>query len=360
MALKLVRGKTLPIGVDLGTRTAKLAQLRRVEETYELIAAAAADVPDVDARDGLPRAGLADRLREAVRGGGFKGAQCVLSLPAEATFVHPVRLAKMPPAQMDGAIRADLAAKLPFPAAQAIIRHVAAGDVYGDGEPKQEVIAVATSRATLEAYLGVARKAKLDVIGVNIEACAIVECFSRLFRRGSDQAKTILFLDVGWTTTQVVLSHGAKIVFARNLSRGDKDFDKAVADAMGVPPEQAHAIRTDLRNDPGNAAADEVYRQLDVPVNSLAGELMHCLRYYESVFPNKSIETAIFLGGGAYDKRLCQLVAQRLNLPAQIGDPLLRMERAEGAGLNIGLDRRDAQPAWAVAIGLSLGAASAA
>jgi Tfp pilus assembly PilM family ATPase len=133
-----------------------------------------------------------------------------------------------------------------------------------------------------------------------------------------------------------------------------------VAEAMGVPPEQAHAIRSDLRADPTNSAADEVYRLLDGPVNCLAGELTHCLRYYESVFPNRSIETAIFLGGGACDKRLCQSVAQRLNLPAQIGDPLLRIERAEGAGLEIGLDRRDAQPAWAVAIGLSLGAATAA
>lgn len=361
MAMKLVRGRTLPIGVDLGSRSVKMAQLRCMEETYELLAAAAVEVPDVPGAATGPRPGMADHVREALRSAPFKGAQCILSLPAEATFVHPVRLPKLPAAQIDAAIRAELAAKLPFPAAQAVIRHVIAGDVYGEGDPRQEVIAVAASRATVESYLAAARKARLDVIGVNIEPCAIVECFSRLFRRASDQGRAILFLDVGYVTTQVVLAHGARIVFAKNLIFGDKDMDRAVAEGMSIPPEQAHALRKDLRPETATgSAADEVYRLLAGSVDVLATELMSCLRYYESVFTNKPVETAIFLGGGACDKRFCQNVAQRLNLPAQIGDPLLRIERAEGAGLSIGLDRRDAQPAWAVAIGLSLGAATAA
>ena len=68
----------------------------------------------------------------------------------------------------------------------------------------------------------------------------------------------------------------------------------------------------------------------------------------------------VLAGGQAYDKRLCQSLAERLNLPAQIGDPLVRIGRVAGAGLQIGLDRREPQPQWAVAVGLSLGAAQAA
>ena len=84
-----------------------------------------------------------------------------------------------------------------------------------------------------------------------------------------------------------------------------------------------------------------------------------CVRYHESIFRNRPVERAIFLGGQAYDKRLCQALAQRLNLPAQIGDPLLRVKRLDDAILNEGSDQREPQPDWAVAIGLSLGAAAA-
>ena len=56
MSLKVVRGKNLPIGVDLGTRMLKLAQLRQVGEGVELLAADCVEVPA-----GV-RASLPDRL----------------------------------------------------------------------------------------------------------------------------------------------------------------------------------------------------------------------------------------------------------------------------------------------------------
>jgi len=246
--------------------------------------------------------------------------------------------------------------KLPWPLHEAIVRHVVAGELPGDGEVKQEIIAIAASRASVEAYLAAARKAKLDVLGVNVESCALVECFSRLFRRNADAARTILYLDMGHLTTQVVLSHGNRMVFARNLKIGAQSLDQAVAKTLEIPIEQAQAMRKDLlAAETPTEAGEELYHMLSVPLDSLADQLMQCIHYYESVFRNQSIERAIFLGGAAYDKRLCQAIAQRLNLPAQIGDPLVRCGRIEGAGLGIGLDRREPQPDWAVAVGLSMG-----
>jgi hypothetical protein len=39
---------------------------------------------------------------------------------------------------------------------------------------------------------------------------------------------------------------------------------------------------------------------------------------------------------------------------AQVGDPLVRVKHAEG-GVEMGIDRRQPQPGWAVAVGLSMG-----
>ncbi len=68
----------------------------------------------------------------------------------------------------------------------------------------------------------------------------------------------------------------------------------------------------------------------------------------------------MFLGGQAYDKHLCQSIAKQMNLPAQVGDPLMRIAHVSDAGLQAGLDRREPQPGWAVAVGLGLGANEAA
>jgi len=360
MALKIVRGKSLPIGVDIGTTAVKMAQLRSTEEDIELLAAGAAIVPTYcreDLGDRLDT--IAQNVRKILKTNAFRGREAILSLPAEATFVQHVKLPRMTPQEIPVALQVELQGKLPYPVEDAVIRFVIAGEAYGDGDPKQEIIAICTARHVLDRYLVMARKAKLDVIGVNVESCAVVECFARLFRRSSDTSRTILFIDLGAASTQVVLAHGPQIVFGHNLFYGQEVIDRAVADGMRITVEQAHAMRMDLiKGKNEGLAEDELYRLMNPTLDQLAGELTKCLRYYEAVFRNQAVERAIFVGGGAYDKRLCQMLAQRLNLPAQVGDPLVRIKRVEGAGLGIGLDRREPQPDWAVAVGLSLGAAA--
>ena len=67
------------------------------------------------------------------------------------------------------------------------------------------------------------------------------------------------------------------------------------------------------------------------------------------------IRLGVFIGGEAKHKNLCQYIARELSLAAQVGDPLVRMGRISDISLDSGIDRRQPQPNWAVAIGLSLG-----
>jgi type IV pilus assembly protein PilM len=363
MGIKITKSQTLPIGVDLGTAVAKLVQMKIRTEGIELLAAGAVEIPAGARKDPKQRAScLVQGVSKLLQTKPFKGRQCVLCLPAQDVSVHHVKLPKLSPEDTVKALRMELQGKLPCPVGQAVVRHLVAGDIYGDAEPRQEIIVISASRSVLDDYLRMARRCKLDVVGINVECCAIVECFARFFQRTNDSSRTTMYLDVGHTSTQVVLAHGQQIVFARNLATGGERFDKAVAAGMGIPPEQAHALRRELsgdeRKDP--AAEEALYHMLDEPLAGLVEEVNQCLRYYESVFRNQAVERAIFLGGQAYDKRLCQTIARHLNVPAQVADPLMRVKRVDGAGMEWGLDRRAPQPDWAVAVGLSLGAGLAA
>jgi Tfp pilus assembly PilM family ATPase len=91
------------------------------------------------------------------------------------------------------------------------------------------------------------------------------------------------------------------------------------------------------------------------PLVRLIEELGLCRRYYEATFQNKPVEKLIFVGGEAKQRRLCQHIARDMSLAAQVGDPLVRMGRISEIGIETGIDRRQPQPGWATAIGLSLG-----
>lgn len=358
MGLKVIKGKTLPIGVDLGSSTVKLAQLRWSEDNVELLAAGAQDIPQ-DCRGDLRRRlqFLWPCIRKIVKSHPFRGRQAILAIPAADSFVQHVRLPIMPAEQIADVLPAELQGKLPFPSEEALIRHVVVGDTHGQTDTKQEVIVVAAEKSMTDAYLSMAARAKLDVVGLNVEPCAIIECFARLFRRTADRDRTVLFVDLGAASTQVVLAQGDKIAFARNLSLGTDALDMAVAKGMDMPADQARSVRRDIiAGGKVGVAEDELYRLLEKPMAAIATELTQCLRYYESTFRNGGVERAIFVGGGAHDKRLCQSLARHLNIPAQMGDPLMRIKYVDGAGLELGMDRRNPQPTWTVAVGLSLGA----
>ena len=358
MAWTLRKTRTMPIGIDLGATSAKLVQLRKIENKLDLAVATAINIPESCQADPDQRMDfLSKRLRALVKSHIFKGRKCVISLPAAITAVQHVKTAKMPSAELDKALRWELDGKLPFDAADAVIRHVVAGETHHDNETELEVVVIAASRESIESYLEIARHCKLEVEALNVEPCAILACFARLFQRKGDAGRVTMYLDFGHACTQVVVAHGGDLAFAHNLMLGAHNMEFATGAALGVSAAEIHAARLRLQNAPGSLPeADELYEAMGESIETLVAEITKCMRYYESVFPSKMIERAVFLGGQAADRRLCQRVAQRLNLPAQIGDPLARISGTGRSGKGTGIDRRQAQPAWAVAVGLGLGA----
>jgi type IV pilus assembly protein PilM len=354
MKWKLLKKRQFPIGIDLGTAAAKLVQLVDLGGQMELTAAAYLDLPEELQKNVSGRLEfLEGRLGGLLRQGGFQGRKCVMSLPPSDTFLAHVRVPKVPSSQMEGVLRGELEGKLPFDVSQSVIRHLVAGEA--EAGSTLEVIAVATPRRLVDQFAGMAERARLELLALDIEPCAILECFGRLLRRAEDAERATLFLDIGQSFSQVVIALGARMVFARNLPMGGRQIDQAVATVLNMPLAEVMGLRRSLAGQKPNPQSQFVYDALRDSLNALAGEITQCLRYYESVFPSHPVERSIFLGGGALDHNLCQQMAQRLNLPAQIGDPLLRIGRRFTMPAPAGMDRRQANPAWAVAVGLCLG-----
>jgi Tfp pilus assembly PilM family ATPase len=145
-------------------------------------------------------------------------------------------------------------------------------------------------------------------------------------------------------------------------STGDNSF--ALLDsALRKSEKSEQPAKAQVANDAesGEGEMDEsdqqarVHQACQEPLHRLVEELTLSRRYYESTFPDTPIDRLIFVGGEARQRGLCQQVAREMGLAAQIGDPLVRMGRISDISIDSGIDRRQPQPAWAVAIGLSMG-----
>ena len=413
----LLGTKANPIGIDFGTDSLKMAQVSLEGGEPRLIAAAAAEVPSHVRNNPAARfAFFTETVREMLSTGGFKGRRAILALPAASMHIQHLRLAKMDDEMMKKALPWEARGKLPIDPSQALMRHLIAGEVYHESEPKNEIILMAAARDMVNQLLDAAGKAKLDVVGMSVEPSALVDCFGHIYLRAEDFTAVNCFVDIGCASSRAVIAQGNKILFARTIKIGGEHLTRAVAGHLKLSMEDARMLRLKLcyqqpglddahrkqsvdnesdaptaprvnpnsrfrvdgnPNDGGPAATLTVeHRSAPVtkrgttdpkaqqalveeacrePLNQLAGELDLCRRYYESAFPNKPVDRLIFVGGEAKHRSLCHYIAHEMSLSAQVGDPLIRMGRTTKVGIESGLDRRQSQPGWAVAIGLSLG-----
>jgi type IV pilus assembly protein PilM len=155
-------------------------------------------------------------------------------------------------------------------------------------------------------------------------------------------------------------------LLSASLAAAEKDRRASTIDGGGVAVATPPAAPATSAPKPakGKLPADPaeqivlVEEALHEPLGRLIDELGLCRRYYEATFQNKPVEKLIFVGGEAKQRRLCQHVAREMQLAAQVGDPLVRMGRISEIGIESGIDRRQPQPGWATAIGLSLGPVS--
>jgi type IV pilus assembly protein PilM len=112
-----------------------------------------------------------------------------------------------------------------------------------------------------------------------------------------------------------------------------------------APAEYRHTL------EPGVGATAAHEADLTELLDTVCDELSMCRRYHQGLFPSRSIDRAIFLGGEARQRWLCQYVVKALKVPSQLGDPLARMSR-DNVGSAIGVSLDEPQPGWAVVCGL--------
>jgi type IV pilus assembly protein PilM len=396
MAIGFNKQTVSPIAVDFGFDSLKLLQIAPAEPP-QLVAAAAAQVDEEARADPASRhAAFLESLKLLLEKQPFKGRRAICSLPAYQTLIQNLQVNAGSTDSVDAQIEQHLRQRLNVDPSRMVVRSFAVGTPGGGGSSRQEVVFIAASRDAVMRYIDIARKAKLDVVGMHCEPIALLRAFAYLYRRQGDELRTTCFIDIGAADTKVVVAHGTHLAFAKAIHVAGDQFTKAFALSRGIEPAEARVLRrsgTDAPVRRESAAAPAERNEIAVAgasagrsgiaaieadqvpppdsseaappfaavrseaaggdaLDCLTDELQMCLRYHQSAFPDRPIEKVVFLGGEGRHIEICQKIARALRISAQIGDPLSRMTRPAKCKAPTGVNLREPQPGWAVPIGL--------
>lgn len=343
----LTRGRCGVIGVDIGSRSVKLLQFdahrSRVRE------AARWDLPaDVPGRGALRDQQIVEAIGQAREGRNFRGREAVFCLAAENLFVQNIRVPQASGEELRKIVHFEAAGRLPFRSEEAEIRYVEAANVRQGDTFRREVILLACHRPVIDRLLCVAERAKLTPVAIDVEPAALLRCYRKQFRRDDDQHRHVMFVNIGASTTKVVIARGPDAMFVKHLDVGGRHLDEAVAGHLTMSLPDAAALRRHNGDRRADQRDPEVTRSIDESVRpvleGLANELSLCVRYYSVTFRGQPL-THLVLGGGEATPTLVDWLAAHLNLDCTLGDPLRSFERTRLSG-------RLGQ--WDVAAGLAL------
>jgi len=342
-----------PIGVDVGSRSVKLLQFNadrsRVLESarWDLTAADTSDPADRDAQ-------VVKAIRQACEGRNFRGREAVFSIGSRDLFVQNIRVPQATGEELSRIVCAEAAGRVPFAGDEAEVRYLEAANVRQGESVRREVILLACHRPALERTLAVAEGAGLRPVAIDVEPSAMVRCYSKQFRRDQDREQRVMFVNVGASTTAVVIARGSNAMFMKYVDVGGRHLDDALARHLKMNHSDAAALRRHNGDRRADQRDPEVTRSIAESIrpvlDRLTNELSMCIRYYSVTFRGQPLER-IVLGGGEAGETLVDWFKGRLDLSCELGDPLRSYDKPPHAGrigqwdVAAGLALRDTQPA---------------
>jgi Tfp pilus assembly PilM family ATPase len=313
--------KICPIGVDLGSGYLRIAQLGRNGQGLFLQSAALSANPEgMEFRSPAWQHWAAKTTRDLVRENDFMGKSVVTAIPSDDLYLDPIKVPRSALKQINNILPQKLQKRLPFPIESALFQHVVIDAGEANSSDTVDVLAISANREDVNRHLAIYEKSGLEVVGISIWPTAMIQSFMQFFcRRENEQDTTAILVNVGTNHTNVVITRGANLLFARVMSIGY------------VQLEQGQMVQR------------------------LFSEIDTCMQYFGDSAAAAQIGRIVFLAGTGASRTLCDKLAglaQKMQVAAQIGDVLSAVEINHSPECLI--DRRNCKVDWATAFGLSL------
>jgi type IV pilus assembly protein PilM len=335
------------IGVDLGRRTIKAAQL--TASGGRLLALSLLPRPEME-KDLCREDALA--LKEVLRRQGFKGNRIVIAAPEKAILPAALELpAKVSGAPIEQIIRMELSRLHNIPPDSFEMAYWDLKAANG-ARPVTHTLAVACPHEAADALLDVFEDVGFHVAALDVRGAAAARACTPLVL-AAPQVTAIV--DLGWRSTSLLFVCGPSLIYERSLDAAPvADLAAKLAEVFSISLESATqvlgTIGPSAREPTGQfdrASLEAVCKHLRTHFDKLLDGLKVPLSYAKHQFPGDGVQRMLLVGGGAVVPELASYFEARLGFEVRLADPAGLIDSPPP------LLAKASNPAMTVAVGLA-------
>jgi len=210
------------------------------------------------------------------------------------------------PAQLDNAVRFRAQETLPIPIDDAVLDYQILNHTKKEnGEDTKRILLVVAYRELVDHYVVACRKAGIDLVGIDLEAFALLRAMGA--PGDIESGAALIVVAVGHDRSTFAVSNGRACEFTRVLEWGGSSLDVALGRALDIEPSEAESLKRtiDLETTtppPGltesqlETAQDAIRRQ----IQTFARDLVSSLQFYQNQANSLGIAEIVLTGGTAH------------------------------------------------------------
>lgn len=338
------------IGIDIGSSSAKVVQLRLEKEkifleTYGEIALGPYAGLNVGQVTKLGDEKMIEALSDLLRESKVTTKNAVVSINPMSTYVSLIKVPNVSDKDLITMLPLEARKYVPIPISEVQLDwwHIPDIKIRGENDERMiDVVLAAVNNTTLVEYSRYATK--LSLVNPVFE----IESFSLVRSLIHNDMKMTICVDIGAQVTTVSLINSGIVVDTHVIPRGSQDSTIQLSRALAISVEVAEETKRNFGylGDISNPYVKEVMELSSYP---LFGDISRLTLMYERKY-NQNIEGIILTGGGARIPGIVEAFKKSVTVPVRIASPFDQIE----IPLFLKEMINKISPTYSVAVGLAL------
>ncbi len=340
-------GKNL-IGVDIGTSSIKVCQIKETRKGIVLQRLGYAPLPPQAVVDGqvMDPETVVSTLKSALSSGKIRGRDVAMSVSGQSVIIRKITVPMMTEQDLADHITWEAEQHIPYDIKEVQVDYEVLNR-RGDSS-QMDLLLVAARKDQITEYAQLARSARLRPIVVDIDAFTIQNAFEATHTL--TDGETVALLNVGASFASLNILSGGTSTFTREIANGGNIITEEIQRQMSVPSDVAECYKCGYSPD-GSPVPPQVPSIAEKAVDSIAAEIQRSLDFYMATSGESDVSRVVLTGGSANLPSLGTSIQRRARVPVELWNPMTTctVDSSVDAGL---LQQR--APQLAVALGLAL------
>ena len=339
------------IGLDIGSSSIKLIQLKETSKGIHLVNFDMALLPPEAVVDGalMNFTAIVEKIRELLRVHRIRFKECALSISGHSVIIKKISLPEMTEEELQESIQWEAEQYIPFEIKDVEVDVEILNPKAGQGQ--MDVLLVAAKKEIINDYVSVAMEAGLKPAVMDVDTFTIQNTFELNY--GFPPNEVIALINIGASVININIVANGITTFTRDIGMGGQMLTEEIQKQLNVSYEEAEHYKT---GGEGTISSSSIYREVqrlsERVSETLVTEIQRSIDFFAATTINADISLIYLSGGSSQIPALIRSLERRLEVPVELVNPFKNIV-VDPKKFDFDLLQRMA-PMAAVAVGLGL------